>query len=137
MNDPTCLTCEHDEHGTEECMPRRAKDDIFCRCTGREGSGGVSTNYDKLPEHMQEAARRYIEEGEMPGDFLVAVLENNLTRAFGRADEVNRSAMWQWCLWLHNEIPMGAWGSAANVLAWCNEQQSLRLAARVEQEVPG
>ena len=97
----------------------------------------MSTNYDKLPEHMQEAARLYIEEGEMPGHFLVAVLSNCLVEAFARADEVNRSYMWTWADWLYNDIPMPAWGSANKVLAWCNEQQSLRLAARIEQGVPG
>lgn len=96
----------------------------------------MTTRYDKLPEHMREVARLYIEEGVMPGHFLVAVLENNLTSAFGNADEVNRLCMWEWCLWLHNEIPMPAWGSANKVLAWCNEQQSLRLAARIEQGEP-
>ena len=97
----------------------------------------MSTIYDRLPEHMREAARLYIEEGEMPGHFLTAVLTNNLVEAFGNADEDNRSCMWEWCLWLYNEIPMPAWGSANKVLAWCNEQQSLRLAARVEQGAPG
>ncbi len=29
-----CKYCSHDPHGTEECMPKRAKDDIFCRCQG-------------------------------------------------------------------------------------------------------
>ncbi len=97
----------------------------------------MSTNYDKLPEHMQEAARLYIEEGEMPGNFLVAVLTNNLVEAFARADDINQDCMHVWVGWLYNEIPMGAWGSAADVLAWCNEQQSVRLAARIEQGVPG
>jgi hypothetical protein len=81
---------------------------------------------------MQEAARLYIEEGEMPGGFLVAVLCNDLVEAFGKADEVNRACLWDWCLWLYNEAPMPAWGSAEKVLTWCNEQQALRLAARVE-----
>ena len=97
----------------------------------------MSTQYERLPEHMQEAARLYIEEGEMPGSFLVAVLTNNLVEAFGKADEVNRSCLWDWCLWLYNEAPEHAWGSAEKVLAWCAEQQALRLAARVEQGVPG
>ena len=97
----------------------------------------MSTRYDKLPEHMQEAARLYIEEGEMPGSFLVAVLTNNLVEAFGKADEVNRSCLREWVLWLYNDIPEAAWGSAEKVLAWCAEQQALRLAARVEQGVPG
>ena len=96
----------------------------------------MSTRYDKLPEHMQEAARCYIEEGEMPGSFLTAVLTNNLVEAFGNADEINRACMWDWCLWLYNEAPMPAWGSAEKVLAWSNEQIALRLAARVEQGVP-
>ena len=97
----------------------------------------MSTNYDRLPEHMREPARLYIEEGELPGGFLTAVLCNDLVEAFDQADEENKSRMSDWVLWLYNDIPMPAWGTPTKVLAWSNEQRALRLAARIEQGAAG
>ena len=74
--------------------------------------------YGSLPAHMQEGARLYIEQGIPPGRFLMAVLCNNLVEAAGRADAENRAALPAWALWLHNDIPMGAWGSLEKVQAW-------------------
>ena len=96
----------------------------------------MTTRYDKLPEHMQEVARLYIEEGEEPGGFLMAVLTNNLVEAATRADGVNQQRLFEWAGWLYNDIPDRAWGSAEKVLAWSNEQKALRLAARIEQGTP-
>ena len=75
-------------------------------------------NYDMLPEHMQGGARRYIENGIRPGNFLTAVLENNLTGAFGRADSTNLQSIATWCEWLTWEIPALAWGSPEIVRNW-------------------
>lgn len=74
--------------------------------------------YDMLPFHMQDGARLYIEEGIPPGDFMMAVLSNDLKEAFGRADETNRVAMFDWASWLYNECPMQANGSPEKVAAW-------------------
>ena len=97
----------------------------------------MSTNYNKLPEYMREPARLYIEEGELPGGFLMAVLTNNLVEAAARADEVNQQRLFEWAGWLYNEVPKPAWGSPTKVLAWSNELRALRLAARIEQGAAG
>ena len=75
-------------------------------------------SYDRLPEHMRESARAYVEHGRPPGDFLTAVLCNNLVEAAGRADEENQRALFAWAGWLHNEVPMPAWGSPEKVRDW-------------------
>lgn len=75
-------------------------------------------NYDRLPEHMQEAARNYIENGIKPGSFLTAVLENNLVKAYCYADGINLLAMHDWATWLYNDVPGNAWGSRNKVEAW-------------------
>ena len=80
------------------------------------------TDYRMLPEHMQGAARDYIEGHQRPGDFLVAVLENDLVGAFGQADDENTAAMFAWASWLYNEAPAAAWGSRAKVDAWTGER---------------
>lgn len=85
--------------------------------------------YDSLPEHMRDGARGYIEDGEEPGHFLRAVLENDLTRAYRYADGENLAAMAEWVHWLIWEIPAPAWGSPSKVNVWIAER-------RAEREVP-
>ena len=75
-------------------------------------------NYNGLPEAMRGEMRRYIERGIPPGGFVTAVLENNLVKAYNRADQTNFDAMDKWAFFLHNEAPRGAWGSAPHVAAW-------------------
>lgn len=75
-------------------------------------------NYDKLPEHMREGARLYIEEGIDPGSFMVAALANQLVEAFARADETNAAYMRDWASWLYMDCPRVARGSIEKVEAW-------------------
>lgn len=80
--------------------------------------------YDRLPEHMQDGARRYIEEGYRPGSFLMSVLCNNFVRVVESADMQNSAVLRIWAQWLHNDIPMSAWGSSEKVEAWMKEARS-------------
>lgn len=59
----------------------------------------LTVAYD-LPEHMVSVARDWVEKGWLPGDFLEAVLKNNLMDAFARADAENTSSMLLWAQWL-------------------------------------
>lgn len=77
----------------------------------------MTMDYTYLPAHMQEGAKRYVEHGTEPGDFLRAVLENNLLRAFERADAVNSSYMKEWALFLYH-APRACWGSRETVNKW-------------------
>ena len=62
-------------------------------------------NYEMLPEHMKEGTKLYIEQGIMGGDFMQALFENNLVKAFCRADSINQEAMSNWVDFLYNEAP--------------------------------
>ena len=75
-------------------------------------------SYDLLPDHLRAGAEDYIENGREPGHFLLAVLENNLVDAFGRADHASLAAMHNIVIWLFNEAPSSCWGSRAKVDAW-------------------
>ena len=75
-------------------------------------------NYSGLPMHMRGAARDYLEHHVLPGEFLTAVLQNDLVGAFGQADSTNTTAMKLWAIWLYNECPNNAWGSPEKVKAW-------------------
>jgi hypothetical protein len=75
-------------------------------------------DYSVLPEHMQEGAREYVELGREPGDFLRAILCNELVEAWQRADSVNRANLGAWIQWLLSEAPLACWGSPAKEQAW-------------------
>ena len=68
-----------------------------------------------LPEHMQAPMQRYMEQGIHPGDFLIAVLNNDLREAVYRADHVNRAALADIVQWLYNEAPGHSWGDLETI----------------------
>ena len=79
-------------------------------------------DYSKLPEHMRDGFRRYIEKGIPGGHFMTAVLSNDLMGAFGRADDINRARMFDICAFLHNEAPRGCFGSPEHVNDWIKDR---------------
>ena len=75
-------------------------------------------NYSKLPVGLQDGMQRYVEHGILPGDFLTAVLENNLSTAVFRADDNNIKLIPEIVKWIFNEIPQHSWGSPIVVEEW-------------------
>ena len=71
-----------------------------------------------VPNHLHDGLRRYVENRIQPGDFLTAVLENDLREACLRADDISGPALHNIVAYLYNYIPMKAWGSPENVHAW-------------------
>lgn len=91
-------------------------------------------NYDLLPEHMRGSMKRYIEDKISPGGFLTAVLENNLVKALGRADYINKDKIYDIVAFLYTEAPSQCWGSPEKVnkwLVWEEEQNDIE-----EKEIP-
>jgi hypothetical protein len=76
-------------------------------------------NYKPLPEHLRAGAKRYLEEGVMPGDFLTAAFCNNLLSAVVLADDEALSRLKEIAMWLHWEVPSSAWGSREKMHMWC------------------
>ncbi len=74
-------------------------------------------NYLLLPAHLRGGMRRYIECGMLPGDFLRAVIQNDLAMAIMRADEISLAAMPAISRFLF-EMPDAAWGSSDKMFAW-------------------
>jgi len=75
-------------------------------------------DYSKLPEHMQDGMRLYIERGIEGGSFMTAVLCNDLMGAAGKADHINRECLFDYCNFLYNEAPTSCHGSREKVEAW-------------------
>ena len=80
-----------------------------------------------LPAHMVKSVIGYFEEGYSPGDFLRAILENNLMNACLFADDRNINALPRYMEWLRWHVPGRPyrWGSHEAVqqhLRECYEQ---------------
>jgi hypothetical protein len=69
-----------------------------------------------------------VNDGIMPGGFLTAVLENNLSEAFGRADMHNSRILKEIVGYVYNRLPSKSWGSREKV----RELQAKAFAASAE-----
>lgn len=75
-------------------------------------------DYSILPEHIRAGAKRYIEERIPPGNFLTAVICNDLRESFGRADPTNIARMFDIVYFFYNETPSACWGSKEKMEKW-------------------
>ena len=75
-------------------------------------------DYSKLPERMWGAIYRYIEHGIPPGHFLSAVICNDLREACARADDENRSLLFEYVRFFHCYAPISCWGSEGKFVEW-------------------
>jgi hypothetical protein len=72
---------------------------------------------------MRPGMQRYIEQGIRPGDFMTAVLSNDLFGAFGWADDINRRKLFDICAWLYNHAPAGSYGSPKHMQDWIDQRR--------------
>lgn len=76
-------------------------------------------DYTKVPvSYMADGMQRYVEKGIRPGDFVIALLSNDLVNAVGRADSQNQAALVDWIKFMYNELPSGCWGTPEKVQNW-------------------
>ena len=71
-----------------------------------------------IPERMMGGILRYIEHRIEPGDFLAAVIRNDLKDACGRADDENLQNLPAFVAYFYNEAPSPCWGSPENMAEW-------------------
>lgn len=75
-------------------------------------------NYTQIPPHMMARLRAYLDNHEPVGDFLTAVLTNNLREACERADDTNIEILPVYVAYLYNEAPGLSWGSVERHANW-------------------
>ena len=74
--------------------------------------------YPQIRPDVIKSLQDYAFDGVPTGDFLRAVLENDLMEAFGRADDDNTAAL-RWIVsYVYNELPAPCHGSPENVSMW-------------------
>ena len=71
-----------------------------------------------IPDRMMGGIDRYVKQGILPGDFLQAVICNDLSNAFGRADDENMRNLPAYVAYFYNETPRGCWGSKNKMKNW-------------------
>ncbi len=76
-----------------------------------------------VPEHLHEGLIEYIAARRPTGDFLMAVLSNDLKGAVGRADEHSSLALGWIVGFLYNFCPANSWGSPEAVKAWLSDPE--------------
>jgi hypothetical protein len=90
----------------------------------------TSASWDEFPAACRIALmpglQRYFDQRVRPGDFLCAVLKNDLAEACGRADRINAPLLPAIVAWLNMHAPATSWGSAAVVEAWLHKGESGR-----------
>ena len=75
-------------------------------------------DYTQIPPNMMERLLAYTIEHQPVGDFLQAVICNDLRGAFGRADDVNIEIIGVYVAWFYNEAPGLCHGSREAYRAW-------------------
>ena len=75
-------------------------------------------NYDKINPDIIASIRRYADLHCPTGDFLRAVLSNDLKQAVMRADDENIRVLPEIVCYCYWEIPHSCWGSPERVKAW-------------------
>jgi len=71
-----------------------------------------------IPERMMSGIHNYVDHGVIPGDFLQAVICNNLKEAFRRVDDENFENMAAFVGYFYNEVPANCWGSREIMETW-------------------
>ena len=71
-----------------------------------------------IPARMMGGLERWIKHGKLPGDFLCAVLRNDLMVACQIADDENLANLPAYAAYLYNEAPSQCHGSLEKVRAW-------------------
>lgn len=73
-----------------------------------------------IPAYMHGGIIRFYEEGIPPGDFLQAVINNDLREACARADDTNVRLLFNYVKWFYNHAPSGTWGYPGAVEEYLN-----------------
>jgi hypothetical protein len=84
-----------------------------------------------IPERMMGGLDRYIRHGCPPGDFLTAVICNDLRAACEQADDENILNIPAYVAYLYNEAPAQCWGSRAKMESWVSYWEALREAEEI------
>jgi hypothetical protein len=79
-----------------------------------------------IPDKMMPSIELYIKEGVPPGDFLTAIICNDLKEACGRADNENIRNLPAYAAFFYNNAPADCHGSKEIMKKWINMHKERR-----------
>ncbi len=110
-----------------ETQPKADQPDYLVEALNAVAEEGERKGYEfqgfYIPARMMGAIERYVEYAAIPGDFLQAVICNDLKEALGRADDENMKNLPAYVAFFYNETPSLCWGSPKKMKAWCDSKQ--------------
>jgi hypothetical protein len=71
-----------------------------------------------VPDHMAHGIWLYFSQRREAGDFLMAVIRNDLKEACRKADSWNQSKLFNFVSLFYNEAPSFNWGHEGKVKDW-------------------
>ena len=74
-----------------------------------------------IPGHMVDSLEHWVRSARPMGQFLTAVVSNDLSGACAHADPVNQGLLPAYVGWLYSEAPGPCWGSPAKVACWIRD----------------
>lgn len=77
----------------------------------------------EIPDCMEEGIKLYLERGIQPGDFLTAIICNDLKTAVMQADHNNILNLPAYVAYFYWEVPAVAWGSKKIMQQWMKERR--------------
>jgi hypothetical protein len=75
-------------------------------------------NRHLIPARMHPGILNYLLHGVQPGNFLTAVLKNDLKEAIMRADDENIIRLPSYVRFFYNNAPIASWGSPEKFHEW-------------------
>lgn len=87
-----------------------------------------------IQNHMMEAIKSYVEHGTRPGDFLTAVICNDLSEAMQRADEKNMRNLPAFVAYFYMEVPLAICGTKEKMDFWIKLKQEEREKQNADKE---
>lgn len=89
---------------------------------------------ENIPAHMREGLIEFICTGRPTGDFLAAVLSNDLKEACRYADDFNKHRLFDYVTFLYNHAPVAAWGSPKKMHEWTARRGLEGVLAKAEKQ---
>jgi len=112
--------CTEDELRHERALVVEALEHVTYNSVMRsfDPVGDEPRAFARIPEHLQEGVKNYLDQHLCAGHFLTAVFEGDLFEAFGRADLGSRTGLWDLVVYLYNHAPAPSFGSKTKVKLW-------------------
>ncbi len=77
-------------------------------------------HWQLVPEHLRPGIAMYLDDGIVPGDFLQAVICNDLKEAAFRADQTNYPRLGDLAKFFYWHTPYACQGSQSKMMDWAS-----------------